>query len=320
VAGLGTAFTPSHAEALRRHASSVVLVYDGDAAGRRAAARAAEILLAAELEARVALVPAGHAPCDLLVAEGAEALQAVLDGSREALDHLVDESIREHGTAGGAGTAAAVDGLVRIALSVPNRVRRVVLLRRISLGLGVPEDAVNHRARALGGAASAPETATASVRPVRSAAELGPARERMLVESALVGEGLAARLAEEIPTASFESPDLALIAEAVVATASAEGTARPAACAARLAGTEREDLAERVTDLASRGSGRDAASVLRQFDDCVAGLSMDRRIEEARRAFSAARASGDVEGESRWLADFQRLQTERMRATRPAKG
>ncbi|NLF21561.1 MAG: DNA primase, partial [Lentisphaerae bacterium] len=81
VAAQGTAFTVDHVQLLKRYADSVVLVYDGDAAGRKAALRTGELFLQADLPVRVAAIPPGQDPDSLLRDQGPEAFQALLDAA-----------------------------------------------------------------------------------------------------------------------------------------------------------------------------------------------------------------------------------------------
>jgi DNA primase len=100
VAPLGTALTEDQLDELWRLSPAPVLCFDGDRAGARAAARAAELalpLLTAERTLRLAALPAGEDP-DTLVRRGASAFQPVLDAARplsEALFDLVCESTGE---------------------------------------------------------------------------------------------------------------------------------------------------------------------------------------------------------------------------------
>ncbi len=100
VAPLGTALTEEQLEELWRLSPAPVLCFDGDAAGARAAARAAELalpLLTAERTLRLAALPAGEDP-DTLVRRGAGAFQPVLDAARplaEALFDIVRETTGE---------------------------------------------------------------------------------------------------------------------------------------------------------------------------------------------------------------------------------
>ncbi|MBF0094635.1 MAG: DNA primase, partial [Alphaproteobacteria bacterium] len=84
VAPLGTALTEGQIAELWRLAPEPILCFDGDSAGRRAARRAAERalpLLRPGLSLRFAMLPEGRDPDDLLRAEGAEAMAAVLEGA-----------------------------------------------------------------------------------------------------------------------------------------------------------------------------------------------------------------------------------------------
>ncbi|MBR0659045.1 DNA primase [Neoroseomonas oryzicola] len=95
VAPLGTALTAEQLEELWRLSPEPVLCFDGDAAGARAAARAAETalpLITTERTLRFATLPSGEDPDTLVAKGGPAAFQAVLDAAlpmSEALFGLV---------------------------------------------------------------------------------------------------------------------------------------------------------------------------------------------------------------------------------------
>ncbi len=62
VATSGTALTEQHGQLMRRFAKRIILVFDGDGAGRRAAIRAVHVLSPMNLDVRVMLLPAEHDP------------------------------------------------------------------------------------------------------------------------------------------------------------------------------------------------------------------------------------------------------------------
>ncbi len=79
VAVLGTATTDEHASLVRRTgARRVSLCFDGDDAGRKATYKALTGLLSLELAIDVVRIPGDEDPCDLLVREGATALDSML--------------------------------------------------------------------------------------------------------------------------------------------------------------------------------------------------------------------------------------------------
>ncbi len=95
VAVLGTALGPRHAKLLRRYADRVVVVLDGDAAGRRRANEVLDLLLAEPIDLRIARLPSGMDPFDLLQGEGAEAFRAVVDAAVDPLDYRLDEAVEQ---------------------------------------------------------------------------------------------------------------------------------------------------------------------------------------------------------------------------------
>ncbi|MBI5707909.1 MAG: DNA primase [Armatimonadetes bacterium] len=86
VASLGTSLTEDHAKLLKRWASEVVVFYDGDAAGKKAAERALSVLNEAGNRVRVALLPTGQDPDTLLRSLGADAVQKAVDQGLSPLE------------------------------------------------------------------------------------------------------------------------------------------------------------------------------------------------------------------------------------------
>jgi DNA primase len=91
VAPLGTALTEEHLQLLWRMADVPILCFDGDGAGQRAAARAAELVLPflqPGRSVRIATLPEGQDPDDLIKAEGSAAFGAVIEAARSLSDTL----------------------------------------------------------------------------------------------------------------------------------------------------------------------------------------------------------------------------------------
>ncbi len=90
IAPLGTAFTPHHARLLKRHTDQVVLCYDSDNAGYKAAASAFTELAREGIFVRVAALPPGEDPDSLIRKEGVDALRVRLDGAKDFFDFQID--------------------------------------------------------------------------------------------------------------------------------------------------------------------------------------------------------------------------------------
>lgn len=99
VAPLGTALTEDQLGELWRLSPAPLLCFDGDAAGRRAATRAAELalpLLSPERSISFVTLPEGEDPDTVVRAHGAEAFRTLLRGRRslsEALFYLLRDAI-----------------------------------------------------------------------------------------------------------------------------------------------------------------------------------------------------------------------------------
>ena len=81
VASLGTAFTPGHAKLLKRHTKEVIILYDSDGAGQKAALRAIPILRSEGLKVKVLLLQEGKDPDEYLKTHGYEAMRTLLEGA-----------------------------------------------------------------------------------------------------------------------------------------------------------------------------------------------------------------------------------------------
>ena len=107
VAPLGTAFTAVQAKLLRRYAPVVTLLFDGDAAGRKATRESRETCRTGGLVAKVAVLPGSKDPDDFVRERGPEALLAAVRAARGILEHLIDAALDEAFVRGDAHERAA---------------------------------------------------------------------------------------------------------------------------------------------------------------------------------------------------------------------
>ena len=83
VATCGTALGEAHFDLLRRFSSRIVLAFDADAAGAGAAVRGDDLRITSELglDLRVAMMPEGRDPADLVFEDKGDLLREAVDGS-----------------------------------------------------------------------------------------------------------------------------------------------------------------------------------------------------------------------------------------------
>ena len=90
VAPQGTAFTESQARVLKRFVNEVVLCFDADAAGKKAAERSLEALLQNDLIVRVVEMPVGEDPDSLVRREGREEFEKRISSAHDFFDYWIE--------------------------------------------------------------------------------------------------------------------------------------------------------------------------------------------------------------------------------------
>lgn len=91
IASLGTAITESHVGILQRYGNQLVMCYDGDGAGMRAATRNSSMFEAAGCDVRIAELPQGDDPDTFIKQQGADAFRALLNRAEPLLDYQLKE-------------------------------------------------------------------------------------------------------------------------------------------------------------------------------------------------------------------------------------
>ncbi|MHC5010394.1 MAG: DNA primase [Planctomycetota bacterium] len=249
VAGMGTAFTPRQAALLRRFAKRVVLVYDADDAGRQAAERTLDILLAEGLDVRVALLPQGRDIDEILLEEGREAVDSILANALDLLAFKFDLLAERHDLSTPAGRARAGEALVATIVRVPSAIERDQLLAAVAERLGGPRTEAALRdeaARVLGTAAGRGAASGGGGRsgvgrvpePTMAARVLGRTRrdaEESLLAGLLFFPSLRPDITRAVAPEDFADPVLGRVYNAVLGLEQAGKAYDVRAVAARLA-------------------------------------------------------------------------------------
>ncbi len=96
IAPMGTALTQDQCDLLKRFADHVILVYDGDSAGRAAAVKAVPLVLNAGLNGTVVLLPDGEDPDTLVRQQGPGALQALIERGKPLFEAYLEDAVATH--------------------------------------------------------------------------------------------------------------------------------------------------------------------------------------------------------------------------------
>lgn len=140
VASSGTSLTQEQAHLITRYTENVTVLFDGDAAGVKAALRGIDILLEEGLAVRVLNLPDGHDPDSYLKAYGSEAfLNYVKKEERDFVSFKAKILLEEAGNDPFKRAGVATE-VVRTISLMPDRMKQDVLLREAARLLEVTEE------------------------------------------------------------------------------------------------------------------------------------------------------------------------------------
>ncbi len=216
VATLGTSLTREHEAALSRLCDRVVLVFDADEAGQKAADRAVEVFLKGALDVGVVVLPEGNDPAELLAGDegGAERFEQMIS---EAADALAFKFSRMAAQLEGQDTVSGRDRmakeyirqLIDLGLLGQGAIRKAMVIDRLAALLGISARAVEQEVSKAGrrpayrGAANVTGSTATPLSPTADYLESGVA----LSEAAPKIRGL--RLAEKnVIGCLLRQPDL----------------------------------------------------------------------------------------------------------------
>ncbi len=312
VGTLGTALTVQHATVLRRLCDTVVLLFDADEAGQRAADRALEVMFGEEIDIRVASI-AGETdgfkdPDELLKSEtGAEVFARVIENATDLLEFRFARLRERLRGAGIAETSRVLtEELARLGELGLDRVRpmrRRLILRKIAEIAGVDEATV--RDAMPGGRRSAP--ATQAIEPKSVLGRALGARESLL-GCVLAEPSLWLALHEDerllLATDRFDAPDLRAVADAVHLLTEEGASPGLSETLGELETPECQAAAVELERAVSTACDNSAERRHALWRDCLDRL----RCEEALTPGAAIRqAAGDERGSEDDLARLARL-------------
>lgn len=142
VATLGTALTREQARELKRHAGEVIISFDADKAGVKAALRGLDVLTAAGLQVRVLELPEGSDPDSFLNSQGKDAFTALMKSSPGLMEYRIKRAIFEHDVTTARGKQEAVAELLPYLGQLKDAVEQEVYVRLLSRHTGVSETSI----------------------------------------------------------------------------------------------------------------------------------------------------------------------------------
>lgn len=138
-ATLGTALTPDHITVIRRFASNIVLLFDPDQAGVRAALRSLDLFVNSGLSVKVVSLPEGDDPDTYVRQHGAEGFAALHRTAPSLLDFAIEHSLRTAESGSVEDRIRAVDAVLRILQKSAHPIEREERIRLVAERLGLSQ-------------------------------------------------------------------------------------------------------------------------------------------------------------------------------------
>jgi len=181
VAPLGTALTQAHVRSLKGYTDEVILLFDGDQAGLKAAMRSVPLFLSEQVEARIAVLPEAHDPDTFIREFGRDGLHKHLKTAMPLPEFVFDKLVAQYGL-NVAGKTKIVAELQELIKTIGNQhLQRTLFVSHFAKKLGLTPQQL------LGGVT--PPTETRNARPTapqgKGESQL-PMKQRQLLEFLLV--------------------------------------------------------------------------------------------------------------------------------------
>lgn len=250
VASLGTSLTPEQARLLSRYTDQVIIAYDNDGAGIKAAQRAIGILEKLDLKVKVLRLEGAKDPDEFIKRKGPEAFRKLLEGSENQIDYRLRQVTAKYDLGVDEQKVDFLKEATELVARLPGTVERQVYAMRVAAMAAVPENVVadeveRRRKRLLSSARRAEDRQQARLDrappsggkamhyadPASAAAEEGVIR-LLYLEPGLIREpGLP-------PPEEFSSPELGHIYAAMLEKLRRGETANTATLSEALSGEE----------------------------------------------------------------------------------
>ena len=142
VASLGTALTDEQARIMARYTKQVIIAYDGDSAGQRAAGRAMDIFARVGLDVRVLRITDAKDPDEYIRKFGTDACARLLKGSSTGFSYRLDGVLNRYNIKEPEDRIKAAAELCGMVARVWSSAEREVYLQAVSERLGLPIDSL----------------------------------------------------------------------------------------------------------------------------------------------------------------------------------
>ena len=142
VASLGTSLTPDQARLLSRYTDKIVLAYDGDAAGIKAAQRAIGIFEQTGMQVRVLRITGAKDPDEYIQLYGADAFRNLLDDSPNQTEYQISQIRARYDLGDERGRLGYLNDATDFLAGISNAVEREIYAVKVSEETGISSQAI----------------------------------------------------------------------------------------------------------------------------------------------------------------------------------
>lgn len=141
VASLGTSLTAEQARLMARYTNQVVIAYDNDGAGKKAAQRAISILQPLDIKVKVLQIPGAKDPDEFIQAKGPEAFRNLIERSGNQVEYRLEQVAEQFDLSSDEGRVGYLKEAARLIASLPGSVEREIYGMRAAEKAGVSQAA-----------------------------------------------------------------------------------------------------------------------------------------------------------------------------------
>ena len=139
VASSGTALTQLHLKKIQKLSNRVIIAYDSDSSGEKAARRASEMAMSLGMEAKIAMLPKGEDPASVIQNEP-EKWKEALRESQHFIDFALDKAVKEN--EGRKLTKEIIKSVLPLVSLIKSEMEKSQFVKKIALKIKVKEDDV----------------------------------------------------------------------------------------------------------------------------------------------------------------------------------
>ena len=139
VASSGTALTEGQIRLIKRFTSNITMLYDGDAAGMKAAFRGIDLILAQDMNVKVVQLPDGEDPDSFAQAKGAEGFRAFITDEKKDFITFKTSVLLEEAANDPIKKTEVIRDIVKSISQIPDTIKRSLYIKDCSSLLDIEE-------------------------------------------------------------------------------------------------------------------------------------------------------------------------------------